>query len=97
MWISAKTKSTVLAVIPPFVLLFIPSFLGNINSPVIQKILGLLPDRFLQVNVALGAFDLYEFGGKVVGAVPVLFALYSLLAIVLLPVIYHEYCHKQMD
>lgn len=97
MLISAKTKSAVLAVIIPFVLIFILSFLGNINNPIINKILRLLPDRLLQVNVALGYFDLYMFIGKVVGAIPILFVMYSILTIVLLPAIYQEYRHKQID
>ena len=56
MLVSAKSKSTVLAVMIPFVLIFIPSFPGNIESSVINKISGLLPDRMLQINIALGYF-----------------------------------------
>lgn len=97
MYISAKTKSTVVAVVVPFILIFIPSFLGNINSPIVNKILGLLPDRLLQVGVAMGYFDLYELFGKIVGAIPILFVVYSILTIVLLPVIYEEYRKKQID
>lgn len=97
MYISAKTKSAVVAVVAPFILIFIPSFLENINSPVVNKILGLLPDRLLQVGVAMGYFDLYELFGKVVGAIPVLFVIYSILTIVLLPIIYEEYRKKQID
>lgn len=97
MYISAKTKSAVVAVVAPFILIFIPSFLENINSPVVNKILGLLPDRLLQVGVAMGYFDLYELFGKVVGAIPILFVIYSILTIVLLPIIYEEYRKKQID
>ena len=96
MLVSSKTKSTVLAVMVPFVLIFIPSFLGNLNSPVVNKILGLLPDRLLQISAIIGAFDLYELGGKVVGAIPILLVLYSLLAILLLPVLYRDYRRKQI-
>lgn len=97
MFLSAKTKSAVLAVMLPFVLIFIPSFLGNIESPLVSKILGLLPDRLLQVSTAIIYFDLYEVGNKVIGAVPVLFVLYAVLAILLLPVTYQEYRHKQIN
>lgn len=97
MLISAKTKSAVLAVMLPFVLIFIPSFLGNINSSAVNKILGLLPDRLLQISTALGYFDLYEIGGKVVGAVPFLFVMYGILAVVLLPIIYQDYRLKQIN
>lgn len=91
MWVSAKTKSAVLAVMAPFAIIFIPSFISNIESPSVNKILGLLPDRLLQVSSALKYFDLYEFGGRVVGAVPVLLALYGVLAAFLIPLIYREY------
>ena len=91
MLISAKTKSAVLAVMFPFILIFLPSFLGNINHPAVNKILGLLPDRLLQVGRAMGYFDLYTIGGKVFGALPILFILYSLLSVGVIPVIYWEY------
>lgn len=91
MLVSATSKSAVLAVLTPFVMIFIPSFLGSIESPVINKILGLLPDRLLQVNTALGYFDLYTFGKYVLGAIPILFVLYSMLTILLFPIIYQTY------
>lgn len=88
MFVSARFKSAVLAVMIPFVLIFLPSFVGSIETTMVTKILGLLPDRLLQVGNALSYFDLYTVGGKVVGAVPVLFVIYGGLTIVLLPVIY---------
>lgn len=94
MLISAKTESATLAVITPFVLIFIPSFLGNIKSTAINKMLGLLPDRLLQISTALKYFDLYELGNKVVGAVPILFLLYGFLAILLIPATYQIYRRK---
>ena len=48
MLVSAKTRSTVVAVLVPFILIFIPSFLANINSPAVARLLGLLPDQLLQ-------------------------------------------------
>lgn len=93
---SAKTKSAVLAVMVPFLLIFLPSFLSNMNSPAVNRVIGLLPDQLLQMGTAVKYFNLYEIGGKVVGAVPVLVILYTLLAIVLLPVIYRVYCRRQM-
>lgn len=96
MWVSAKTRSAVLSVMVPFVIIFIPSFMGNIDSKLVNKILGLMPDRLLQVNSAVRIFDLYELGGKVVGAIPILFVLYGVLAVVLIPVMYREYRFKQV-
>lgn len=96
MLVSARTRSAVLAVMVPFVLIFIPSFLGNINSPAINKILGLLPDQLLQTGAALGYFNLYSLGGAIVGAVPILFGLYTVLTICLEPLIYQVYRHRQI-
>lgn len=94
---SAKTKSSVISVTIPFVLIFIPSFISNINSPSINKIIGLLPDQLLQTSTALNYFNLYSFGQKVIGAVPILLVLYTVLSIVLVPVMYQVYCHKQIN
>lgn len=96
MWVSAKTRSAVLSVMVPFVMIFIPSFMGNIDSNLVNKILGLMPDRLLQVNSAVRIFDLYELGGKVIGAIPILFVLYGVLAVVFIPVMYREYRFKQV-
>ncbi len=40
-------------------------------------------------------FDLFTIGGKVTGAIPVLFALYGVLAALLPPVIFREYRRRQ--
>lgn len=97
MFISAKTKSAVLAAMFPFILIFVPSFLENIQSPVINKIIGLMPDRLLQISVVMNYFDLYSIGGKIVGAVPILLVLYGVLTFLFLPIIYQEYRHKQIS
>ncbi len=89
MLVSAKTRSTVLAVTIPFILLFIPSFLSGIS--VLSKVLGLLPDQLLQISEALNYFNLYQMGGKVVGAIPIIMILYFVLYCVLLPVLYQMY------
>lgn len=85
---SARVRSAVPAVMVPFVLIFLPSFLGNLESAAVNKILGLLPDRLLQVGTALGYFDLYTLGGRVMGAVPILLVLYGIGAAAVLPVVY---------
>lgn len=90
MFISAKGKSAVVAVMTPVLLTFLPSFVGEIDSPAVDKILGLLPDQLLQSRT-LYIFNLYELGGKVVGAVPILFVLYGVFTLVLLPMVYKVY------
>lgn len=89
MLVSAKTKSAVLAVTVPFIILFVPSFLSSVNA--LSEILGLLPDQLLQISYAIGAFNLYELGGKVTGAIPILFVLYLCLYAVMLPGTYRVY------
>lgn len=96
MLISAKTRSTVLAVMTPVILIFIPSFLSNIDSPLVNKIIGLLPDQLLQVQTALGYFNLYSVGGRVVGGAPVILVLYAVLTIAILPVLYQIYRRLQV-
>lgn len=95
MLVSAKTRSTVLAVMVPVIVLFVPSFIGNINDPFISKLIGLLPDQLLQTGVALNYFNLYSLGGRVAGGVPVMMVLYSLLTGVFAPVIYRIYRRSQ--
>lgn len=86
---STKTHSKALAVTIPFIILFIPSFLNGIS--VLSEVLGLLPDQLLQVCTAIKTFNLYQIGTKVVGAVPIIFVMYSILFCILLPVLYQVY------
>lgn len=89
MLVSAKTHTSVLAVAIPFVLLFIPSFLGGFSA--LSDALGLLPDQLLQINVAIRTFNLYEIGGRTVGAVSLILPGYFILFCVILPVLYRIY------
>lgn len=96
MWVSAKTKSAVFAVTIPFILIFLPSFLDNLGMPGLSKILGLLPDRLLQISQAIRYFDVYDLGFTVMGAMPILVVLYAILTVVLLPMMYQEFRRKQI-
>lgn len=55
-----------------------------------------LPDQLLQTGAALNMFNLYSIGGRIVGAVPILLTVYTLLTICLWPIIYKVYRHKQI-
>lgn len=96
MWVSAKTKSTVFAVTVPFILIFLPGFLENLNSSAMNKLLALLPDRLLQINDAVRYFDIYQIGGRVFAAIPILLVLYCLLTLLLPPGMYREFRRKQI-
>lgn len=91
MLVSAKSRSAVLAVMVPFLLIFLPNFLQNIPYGIISKIYALLPDQLLQINMGVSYFNLYQIGGKVVGGLPILFVLYSILALGVCPLIYQVY------
>lgn len=93
---SARTRSTVVAVMVPFVLIFLPSFLSNIPVNAVQKIIGLLPDQLLQLGTALSLYDLYSLGGHLTGAVPIILTVYGLLTVFLWPAIYREYRKKEI-
>lgn len=89
MFASAKTHSKALAVTIPFILLFIPSFLSGLS--VLSEVLGILPDQLLQIPMAIKTFNLYQFGKKVVGAVPIILIVYTVLFLLLLPILYYVY------
>ena len=89
MFASAKTHSRALAVTIPFILLFIPSFLSGLS--VLSEVRGILPDQLLQIPMAIKTFNLYQFGEKVVGAVPIILIVYMVLFLMLLPTLYHAY------
>lgn len=55
-----------------------------------------LPDQLLQTGAALNMFNLYSIGGRIVGAVPILLTVYTLLTVCQWPIIYEVYRHKQI-
>lgn len=89
MLVSAKTRSRVFAVTIPFILLFIPSFLSGIS--VLSEVLGLLPDQLLQMHTTVKLFNTYQFGNRVIGAVPIILITYTILYCFLLPALYRIY------
>lgn len=96
MLVSAAVKSSLLAVTVPFILIVLPSFVMGINTPLLNKILGLFPDQLLQMTEVVKYFNLYEIGGKVYGAAGLLFVVYLIPTLLLVPVIYQSYRKKQI-
>lgn len=98
MIVSALTRSQVVAVIVPYVLVLAANFANSLLSSweVLPSILGLLPDQLLQVAQVLDDFNLYTLFGHVVGAVPLLFLLYSALSLALIPLVYRVYRKSQV-
>lgn len=98
MIVSALTRSQVVAVIVPYVLVLAANFAQSILSSweVLPQILGLLPDQLLQVAQVLDDFNLYTLFGHVTGSVPLLFVLYGALSLALLPLLYRVYRKSQV-
>ncbi len=91
MLVSAKTKSAVISVMIPFILLLIPSFFSGGDYHLLNQILAVLPDRLLDIGGVIKTFSLVEIGGKVTGTMSILFSVYTVLSVVLCPVIYQVY------
>lgn len=92
MLVSAKTKSTALAATIPFIIIFLPSFIfSDALADIWMKVVGLLPDRLLDMNQSISLFSLYSIGGRVVGGIGILFVLYGAVSILLGPLIYQIY------
>ncbi len=96
LWISAKAKSPVLAVLIPSLLLLLPGYLWNFYSPTMRRIIGILPDKLLDMGEAIQYLYLYTIGGRVMTAVPILVTIYPCLTILLISLCYREYRHKQI-
>ncbi|MDO4482164.1 MAG: ABC transporter permease [Bacillota bacterium] len=96
MLVSAKTNSTVAGAVIPFVMIFLPSFLSNLDIPALNKILGLLPDQLLQINMVFRYFNLYEVGGRIFTSLVLLFALYPVLTCILIYITYNVYVKKEI-
>ena len=97
MWVSAKTRSAVFATTIPFILIFVPNFFANSTlADALSGVLALLPDKMFDLFAHLKYFDVYDLGFTVVGAWPLLFVIYSVLAVVLVPVMYREFRTKQI-
>ena len=97
MWVSAKTRSAVFATTIPFILIFVPNFFANSDlAYVLSDVLALLPDKLFDLVQHLKYFDVYDLGFAVVGAWPLLFVIYTILAAALMPVMYREFRTKQI-
>ena len=96
MWVSAKTRSSMFAATVPFLLIFVPNFLDNLGNDRVSKLLGLLPDQLLQLDQALRYFNVYEIFGKVFSAISLLLPTFTALTLLLAPIIYREFCRKQI-
>ena len=99
MLVSAKTKSAMLSVAVPFILIFLPTFISGLADRLEygNKILGLLPDQLFLISQVLSQFNLYKIGSGMTGAVEVLFVMYTIISLALLPIIYAVYRRSEVQ
>ena len=95
MFISAKTKSSVIAVTTPFVIMFIPSFLQGM-ADWLDVVVNMMPVTLLEFYQHLGTFNLITIFGEVYRTIDLCIPLYMTLTVLLVPVIYHNYRRKQI-
>ena len=96
LWISAKTKSPVLAVLIPSLLLLLPGFLHEFYSPTMRRVIGILPDKLLDIGEAIQYLYLYTVKNHVMTAVPIVLTVYPCITVLLVFLCYREYRHKQI-
>lgn len=97
MWVSAKSKSPVFAVMIPPVAIMLPKLLLNLNiSDSLTKFTAMLPDRLLDGNGVMKSMTLLSFGEMVTTTIPILIAIYFVLTIVWIILCYSEYRKKQI-
>lgn len=90
MYISARTKSSVIAVTVPFVLIFFPTFLQD-KAVWLDTLIGLLPASLLQFYQRLSSFQFLTLFGSVFREMDMCIPLYALLTLLLIPLMYREY------
>lgn len=95
-WISAKTKSPVLAVSISALLILLPSYLWNFYSPAMRRIIGILPDKLLDIGSAIQYLYLYTIGNRVVTGIPIVLTVYPCVTVLLVFLCYREYRYKQI-
>lgn len=96
MWVSAKAKSSVLAVLTPSFMLLLPMFLREIYNLFLRKAIGLLPHWLMDIELALRYQYLYKVCGQVMCLVPIVLVMYSCLTLLLVFLCYWEYRRKQI-
>ncbi len=99
MLVATKTKSAMVSAAVPFVLIFLPTFISGLADRLEygNKILGLLPDQLFIISQVLSQFNLYKIGSKMTGAVEVLFPLYIVISLILVPTVYFVYRNSEVQ
>ncbi len=91
MFVSVMTRSAVISVVIPFVTLFLPLYLPDTVPALVGKILGLFPDKMLQIYTVIDEFSIYSVLGHMTGSAYLMPFIYAFLVLVLLPAVYMKY------
>ncbi len=94
MWISAKTRSSVVAVSVPFCILMLPAMFRGTTIVWLNRLADLLPDQLMQYSMVLQTVNNYDLGFAVVGRAPLLIVVYAVCAAALAPMLYRTYRRK---
>lgn len=94
MWVSAKTKSSVIAVTVPFCVFALPDLLNDTGIQWLDALIALLPDKLMQLNIVIQTLNTCDFGFVIVSQAFVLLMLYGTLAAALIPALYRTYQRK---
>lgn len=86
MLVSVLTRSTVIAIIVPFVILCFFPFLSRIIP--LPQICSFFPDRLMDIYNGLRDFALVDVGGRITTISSVILPVYAVVTAVLLPVVY---------
>lgn len=89
MLISALTRSTVIAIIAPFVVLCVFPFLSRIIT--LPELCSFFPDRLMDIYNAVQDFSIMQIGGMVIGIPTVIILVYTIVTLILQPVVYGVY------
>lgn len=93
MLVSAKTHSSLLAICFPFVLFIVSPFIGRVLP--FNEFFNVTPDQLVNVYNCIRLPLLYQFGDVVIMQIPMIMALYTLVTIMIIPLIYmafNRYC-----
>ncbi len=94
MFISAKTHSANIAVCVPFLLFCVSPFIGRALP--FDTFFLLTPDNLTNVLNGMKAFNIFQIGGLVFRQIPFLILFYSVLSVLLLPLIHRSYRRYSM-
>ena len=95
MFISARSRSSVIAVTTPFIIMFIPSFLQGM-ADWLDTVVTMMPVSLLEYYQHLGTFSLITIFGKVFRVTDVCIPLYTCLTFLLIPMIHLTFRKKQL-